>query len=272
MGELLQAIPVFTLFVGAAMVVAGLALCFGAQGKIQGAAALFALVLYSNIVVGMRIAWDLDGPMLAALFLAADAPSLAFFRRLARQPSPLDRRRWAAMVAAIFALLVAIDAASILGAVNPLAPGATLTLNTLTLAQFVVCFISFLPKNGQEARDILSAKLHYLRTDLSLSVSARGRHRMNRDGQKPPNAVDAAIGARIQLARIAKGLGREECAAALGADDAWLARVESGTARADAVALYAIARLLDTTVAAFFADTETRRLGAVLPFTPRIRS
>jgi transcriptional regulator with XRE-family HTH domain len=69
---------------------------------------------------------------------------------------------------------------------------------------------------------------------------------------KRTNAIDAHIGGRIRVRRVACGLTRAELASRLGLTTKQFQKYESGEARVGATHLFEIADCLDIPVAYFF--------------------
>ena len=66
------------------------------------------------------------------------------------------------------------------------------------------------------------------------------------------NPIDAHVGARIQMRRMALGLSRGAMAQALNLTVAQVEAIESGSARASAATLFELSDLLDVRLGYFF--------------------
>ena len=128
-------------------------------------------------------------------------------------------------------------------------------LNGLTVLALVICAVSFAPKSGAEARDVLKMKLLYLRADLFRASAAAG---MPMNGKNDAlTSVDAQIGDRIRSARELRRWSQEELSRQTGASVAQIDRFETGAERVSAEALFELARLLSVEIGYFYEGLES---------------
>lgn len=78
-----------------------------------------------------------------------------------------------------------------------------------------------------------------------------------KSSKHPPDPVDVAVGSRVRLLRMAKGLSQEKLAAGLALTFQQLQKYEKGTNRISASKLAAIAGLLGCSVGTFFGEDGT---------------
>lgn len=70
--------------------------------------------------------------------------------------------------------------------------------------------------------------------------------------RKTPNPVDVHVGARVRLRRLSLGMSQEKLGDELGLTFQQVQKYEKGANRMGASRLYAIAKILDTSVSFFF--------------------
>lgn len=261
--DLIALNPTFFAYFGAAGLVAALALLWGAQSKITGAALLAFGVVCSNIVYAFYAQRTLGAEGMAIAFAAIDAGFFVAFRAIRRRGTRLDRTRWAGLLVAVQAAMFCVDLA---GGVD----GALIRslvwnylLNGLTVLALVICAVSFAPKSGAEARDVLKMKLLYLRADLFRARAAAG---MPMNGKNDAlTSVDAQIGDRLRSARELRRWSQEELSRQTGASVAQIERFETGAERVSAAALFELARLLSVEIGYFYEGLESGGLAQPRP-------
>lgn len=72
--------------------------------------------------------------------------------------------------------------------------------------------------------------------------------------KRPPNPIDVHVGARLRVRRMFIGMSQEKLGGLLGLTFQQVQKYEKGLNRIGASRLYAIARILDTSVQYFFDD------------------
>lgn len=253
--DLIALNPTFFAYFGSTALVAALALLWGGQSKITGAALLAFGVVYSNIVYAFYAQRMLGTEGMAIAFAALDAGFFAAFRAIGRRGTRLDRTRWAGLLVAVQAAMFCVDLASGVDGALIRSLVWNYLVNGLTVVALAICAVAFTPKSGREAHEILRLKLLYLREDLFRARAAVG---LPMNGKNEAlTSVDAQIGDRIRSARELRRWSQEELSRQTGASVAQIDRFEAGAERVSAAALFELARLLSVDIGYFYEGLET---------------
>lgn len=239
----------FLVYFSSALFVLVIAVCWGSDHKVNAASLLLASILLTNIFYRLVVIHVIPPQIVNLLFALIDLFLFWVFIGIARKPTNYERNYWAGVLAFLQFFMLSVN---LVGSVN--APFTrslefVLTLNGLTIAALVTCFISFMPKSWNEATGVLKAKWLYFKADIldrlfrqkatALSAGAGARN-------PSADALHAKIGERIRDARLQRALEPDDLGDFLGVSAAEAKAYEAGDKRLSATALHALAKHLGT--------------------------
>ncbi len=239
----------FFLYTGLAFGVAVLAVLWGSQKKIFGAAMLLGSIIISNIIFIFfgRLFPNIHD--LTLIYVAIDAVLAFCFLNIYRDTSWLSRNRWAGALALIQLAMASVNLAGAFNENYGTSAAHSLALNILMILAIAVCIIGFTPKSMNEAKGLLRMKLLYLKDDLfrrtRISASEAGLPKKRSDQIR---LIDEHIGQRLKDLRGKSGLSQAELAEHLGLTQAQINKFESGTNRIGASQLWVLAKFFSVSL------------------------